>query len=724
MDVRRRTFLKTAALVAAGTALPGCKPEVHKLVPYLLPDDEIVPGLALWYASTCDECAAGCGVLVRTMEGRAKKIEGNPEHPVNEGKLCARGQAAVQGLYHPDRLQGPLRRDRRTGDVLPVSWNDVVTELATQLRGAHGRVVMISRPVSGAASLLLQRFMEIVGGRLYWYDPAAEVPLRTAVQWLFGMNEVPQYDLAEADYLLSFGTPFLEQWLSPVTYGVAYGRMRQARPTVRGRFVHVEPRFSLTAANADQWIPIRPGTEGLLALGLGHVLLAETPGRPANAHGTPYRRLFESISLTTIAQHTEVQEDLIVRLARELAAATHPLVMGGGSVSCHTNSTRALVAINSLNGLLGNIGKRGGVRFFERETADSPRAASWLTERTMEELLAQFRSAKASVLLVNGCNPVFGMPPAVPIVETFGAASFVASFGQFFDETSSHADLICADHHWLEAWGDGVPHIGLPVRTISLRQPVVRSLYGTRQTEDVLLDVARMLRPEHIPWDSFHNLLQTQWGTRIDSMPDGSEEVWMRRLQSGGSWSSSARTLSPTDTSAIVAPDLPSFVGDERQFPFLLYPYPSMTVGYGGAHLPWLQELPDTLTTAMWGTWVEINPATAARLGVKQGDIVRLESQAGTLEAPALLYPGLRPEMLAMPIGQGHTAGTRYERGRGVNPLRLVTGAFDRDSGALAAGATRVRLERTERKGRLVLLQQPAVDPEQLIRIDSRAIPS
>jgi anaerobic selenocysteine-containing dehydrogenase len=718
MDLRRRTFLKTAALVAAGTALPGCKPEVRKLVPYLLPDDEIVPGLSLWYASACDECAAGCGVLVRTMEGRAKKIEGNPEHPVNEGKLCARGQAALQGLYHPDRLQGPLKRDRGTKTFHMVSWEAAVEELARQLRDAHGRVVMISRPLSGAASFLLRRFMEIVGGRLYWYDPAAEVPLRTALQRLFSMDELPQYDLAETDYLLSFGAPFLEQWLSPVSYGVAYGRMRQARPTVRGRFVHVEPRFSLTAANADQWIPIRPGTEGLLALGLGHVLIAEAPGR--HAHETPYRRLFESISLTTIARYTDVQEDLIVRLARELAAAKHPLVMGGGSVSCHTNSTRALMAINSLNGLLGNIGKRGGVRFFERETAASLPTATWLTEGAVEELLAEFRSAKASALLVNGCNPVFGMPPAVPIVETFGAAAFVASFGQFVDETSSLADLICADHHWLEAWGDDVPQMGLPVRTVGLRQPVVRPLYGTRQTEDVLLDVARMLRPGYLPWDNVHDLLQTQWGTMTDNM-GGSQDVWMRRLRAGGFWSMAARTLSPTDTSEVVAPDPPSFVGDEQQFPFLFYPYPSMTVGYGGAHLPWLQELPDTLTTAMWGTWVEINPATAARLGVKQGDIVRLESPAGALEAPALLYPGLRPEMLAMPIGQGHTAGTRYERGRGVNPLRLVTGAFDRDSGVLATGATRVRLERTERKGRMVLLQQPAVEPEQLIRIDSRA---
>jgi molybdopterin-containing oxidoreductase family iron-sulfur binding subunit len=122
----------------------------------------------------------------------------------------------------------------------------------------------------------------------------------------------------------------------------------------------------------------------------------------------------------------------------------------------------------------------------------------------------------------------------------------------------------------------------------------------------------------------------------------------------------------------------------------------------------------------MWGSWVEINPATAVQLGITQGDIVRLESLAGSLEAPVLLYPGLRPDLVAMPIGQGHTAGTRYERGRGVNPLQLAVPAFDRDSGAFAIGATRVRLERTGRKGRVVLLQQPAVGAADLIQIDSK----
>jgi anaerobic selenocysteine-containing dehydrogenase len=160
------------------------------------------------------------------------------------------------------------------------------------------------------------------------------------------------------------------------------------------------------------------------------------------------------------------------------------------------------------------------------------------------------------------------------------------------------------------------------------------------------------------------------------------------------------------------------FMGDERQYPFHLYPYPSMTMGHNGAHLPWLQELPDTLTSAMWGTWVEINPATAASYGIAQGEIVRIQSSLGTIEAPAILFPGIRPDVVAMPVGQGHSSYSRYATGRGVDPLRLAVAAFDHESGAFATGATRVQIEGTGRKGRLVLLQQPAVDASGLIQVD------
>ena len=722
MKIKRRTWMKAAAAAMASAALPGCKPQVHKLVPYLLPDDEIVPGVADWYASTCGECSAGCGVLVRTMEGRAKKIEGNPEHPVNQGKLCARGQAAVQSLYHPDRLREPRERHGKSSGVFePITWEEAIGAIADQLRSAQGRIVMISRPLSGTSRALLLEFMDMVGGRLYWYDPAADVPLRTALGLIFGNVGLPQYDVAGADYLISFGAPFLEQWLSPVSYGVAYGRMRQGRPTVRGRFVHIEPRLSLTAANADRWIPIRPGTEGLLALGLGHILLTERSDRRAHQRGR-FEVLFGGVDLKQVATETDVPTDELRRLAKECAGARHPLVIGGGSACSHTNGTQSLIIINGLNALLGNIGQPGGVRFYQSQTyphQGEDQTVPWLTERLAQALLAEFESGQRSVLLVNECNPVFSMPPVMHIDRLFARASFVASFGPLLDESASLADIVCPSHHWLEGWGDHMPDTAMPVETASLQQPAVSQLYGTRQLGDIVLDLARAVRPGCLPWKSFAELVKHNWTSRFgNSSLAEQEREWVSSLQQGGRWDDDAKPLSITARWTPTRLDPASFMGDERQYPFHLYPYPSTTMGHNGAHLPWLQELPDTLTTAMWGTWVEINPATAASYGIAQGDIVRIQSSLGSIEAPVVLFPGIRPDVVAMPVGQGHTSYGRYATGRGVDPLQLAVPAFDQESGAFATGATRVQIERTGRRGRLVLLQQPAVEASGLIQVD------
>ena len=295
----------------------------------------------------------------------------------------------------------------------------------------------------------------------------------------------------------------------------------------------------------------------------------------------------------------------------------------------------------------------------------------------------------------------------------------MASIGPLLDESASLADVVCPSHHWLEGWDDHVPDGAMPVETASLRQPAVRQLYDTRQLGDTVLDLARSVRPGFLPWKSFAELVKHNWTSGFGSMSLAEQErEWISSLQQGGRWMDDAKPLSITTRRTPARLDPASFMGDERQYPFHLYPYPSMTMGHNGAHLPWLQELPDALTTAMWGTWVEINPATAAGYGIAQGDVVRIQSSLGSIEAPAVLFPGIRPDVVAMPVGQGHTSYGRYATGRGVDPLQLAVPAFDQESGAFATGATRVQIERTGRRGRLVLLQQPAVEASGLIQVD------
>ena len=721
MALNRRNFLKLAGMTAAASALPGCDREISRLVPYVLPDDEIVPGIAAWYASTCRECSAGCGITVRVMEGRAKKIEGNPDHPINRGKLCAAGQSALQRLYHPDRLRGPLSRlsARPAGGWTSISWDHALAMLSEHLRLSGHRTIMVSRPLTGTLAWLMLSFIHAIGGQLYFYEPGTDAPIRTAARDAYRIDAWPRYDLAHSDYVLSFGAPFLEQWLSPVSYGIAYGEMRQGRPTTRGRLVQIEPRLSLTAANADQWVPIRPGTEGLAALAVGQVLLAE--GRPKISAGLrrAYEQVYAGISMDHIAAATDIPREELIRIGREFATAAAPLAIGGGAACAHTNGTDTMLAVNGLNAIAGNLGQPGGVRFYRRAAFDSGPPVPWLTERSFMEL-AQRRSGGThpAVWLIYDVNPVYSLPPAIPVRALYEQADYVVSLGSFLDDTTALADLVLPDHSPLESWGDHVLPVSSPSRGVSLLQPAVTPLYDTRAIGDTILQTAaRLGLREFAAWDNFPALMQERWRdflTRENNNAEAktSEDVWIRSLQQGGWWREPAREESVTSAKPPPTYEACRFDGDERDFPMYLLPYPSPHLGHGrGANLPWLQELPDTLTTAMWGSWAEINPATARSLGINQGDVIRVHSRHGSLEVPALHFPAIRPDVIAIPIGQGHTNYGRYASKRGINPLSILAPLFDRQSGALATGATRVRIEATGVQTRLALLERPGVQP-------------
>src|SRR6266568_9046254 len=196
----------------------GCSPKAatQKLIPYLIPPQDIIPGTPLYYRTVCRECPASCGVTARTREGRAVKLEGNPEDPIGGGALCARGQAALQALYHPDRFKGPLRRGP-DGKLAPISWDEAEEVLAQALSAARakgtGRIRLLSRLEPGSAGALQRAFLRCLGAGeedrvvLEPFDPA---PLRAASDALFGRAELPVFDLAAARTVVAFGADFLE----------------------------------------------------------------------------------------------------------------------------------------------------------------------------------------------------------------------------------------------------------------------------------------------------------------------------------------------------------------------------------------------------------------------------------------------------------------------------------------------------------------------------------
>ena len=288
------------------------------------------------------------------------------------------------------------------------------------------------------------------------------------------------------------------------------------------------------------------------------------------------------------------------------------------------------------------------------------------------------------VLLIDDANPVFGVPAAWRVGEAIRKVPFIASFGSFLDETSVLADLILPDHSFLESWVESVPESGATAAVATVAGPAMRPLYDTRAMGDVLLEIGRQLaRPLNppLPWQTFEEMLQAP--------------------ASG----SSGQTKPAGSSSAPVAWHDAQFDGDAEEYPFHFLPYASQALFDGSlAHLPWLQELPDPITTAMWCSWVEINHQAAERLGIAEGDMIEVASAHGSVRAPALISPGIGPDAVAMPVGQGHDTFTRYASGRGANPLSILAPATETATGALAWAATRVKVTRVgDANGSLVL---------------------
>ena len=736
----RRSFIKLTAVTGTSAALASCGNPENEIIRFV-PDEDIMPGIATMKPGVCTLCASGCGLTVRMMMAdadvvrngqaglvrihAAKKLEGAPEHPVNHGGLCARGQAAIQVTYHPDRITQPLKRSGERGDgkYEAISWDDAIAELVSKLdalatAGNQKALAFLTQSRFSHRAALIDRFLAAFGARgAIEYDLFDDVALRRANAMSFGREQLPTFDLPNARYVLSFGADFLGTWNSPTSQGYGYGQMRQGRPGIRGILVQVESRMSQTGANADQWVPAKPGTEGALALGLAHVIMAAKL-RPAGAGGQAgaviggWSAGLPDYTPERVEMVTGVAAARIERLGRELAEITPSVAIIGGPALAHLQSTSLFnaVAVNALNALLGAVERPGGVFFTPQ--FNLPAMVKGLAGKTTErwwlyQLAAEISNGTSvQVALLDGANPVFTAPKAWQVREMFDKIPFIASFGSFLDETSILSDLILPDHSFLESWSEALPESGSLVAVASVAPPAMMPLHQTRATPDVLLDVGRRLaRPLNLPWENFEALLTES----ISALPMTSTfDTWTDAQENGGWWGTLPAALArpplpPERALPMTLPEL-VFAGDVAEYPLNFVTYSSSAFLDGSlAHLPWLQEMPDPLTSAMWSSWIEINPATASKLGIRDGDLVDVTSLEGSLRTAAIVSPGIAPDLVAMPFGQGHKTFTRYASGRGESPMDLLA-PISGEPGTLGWAGTRVRIARAgDPDGRLIL---------------------
>lgn len=641
--VKRRDFLKILGATGASTAVVGCSSEkVGKLIPYVTSPDNTVPGVSQYYATTCRECATACGVLAEVRDGRPIKLEGNPDSAVNKGAICATGLSAVQGLYNPDRFRSPMVREGAA--LKPTTWDKAYELLAQKLgevksKGQAGNVVFLNQHESGTFPGFLDQWLSANGMPAHLsLDSTAPVATIAANQKAYGAAW-PELDFGAAKLVVSFGADFLDGWGQSVPQQLGWS---DARAKLEGapRLVYIGARRSLTGLNADQWIPAKPGSEMAICDALSGT---GTAAAAAEASGVPVAT--------------------IEALAKAIADAGNGVMALCGVTGADAMECAVMIA---------DINKKAGAVGTTIKPANAHGGYSGLA--SYADLAAAVKNMDAGsvpLAFVRGANPAHSMPKSAGFAAAFAKVAFKVSFSAMPDETTQLCDLVLPDNHWLESWGDAVTTGG----TLALQQPTLDPVFDTRSTADVLIDLAK----KDQALAARYNVADYRtW--YISKFPGGASAFTAALAKAQTTASPLVATSSRTLSTTAQAPAASS--GD-----FFVHVFPSATLGDGaGANKPWLQELPDPVSKIAWQSWVEVHPQTAKKLGIKEGAHLTVETAAGKVTAPAYIYMGVRPDTVAIALGQGHTAYGRFAQNIGVNAYDLVSSGWD-SAGGLALGA-------------------------------------
>lgn len=678
-----------------------------------------------WAVSVCRECAASCGTQVRLIDGRPVKLEGNPLCPVSRGRLCAKGQAAVEAYSDPDRLVGPAKRIGPHGSGMwqRIGWEEATSLLADRLKstaGRRGEVLAIAAEETSPADDAWQQVWRAAGARVHSTTGATAGRLRERWTALTGVAADPCFDLEHATYVLSFGAPAVEDWLSPLWTQRAFGRFRRSSGRPRGRLVQVEGRKSLTARKADEWIAVPADRQVALAYGIAAVLLREN--RIDRDALRPYLRNLNDFeqAVTTrftpdeVAAATGVPVVTVLRLARDLVSAERPLVIMAADAS------RELVdAALALDMLLGAFDRPGGIHaatppVFTPRPAGAEAADTGVAPRVIVfRDSAEFRSLATT-------------PELEPALNT---AELVVSFSPFLDEAASVADLLLPTHTSLESWHAVVPATCVPSQMLAIAGPVTPPALDTRdlmQTLKAVSDAVGGPMAAACTWSSSEALVGDQLARLAATRRGGPytsiyETEWMQQLEHGGWWTAAA--ASPEETAHAIAkaggwadpffeagqirrslaqqggcafpapPILPvaplSPVILDALHPFQMETFVPVVVNrLGSPNQPVLFELLGQPEARPWGPWVELSPETARTVGVATGEHVRVESASGAIDASVVLVEGMPTGVVALAFVPAVPTGGRWAR----EIVRDVRSLARED--ALRAGPVTVRIAR------------------------------
>ncbi len=728
MKLDRRSFIAFGVGASAGVAVTP--------IPWKLMDDLSIwtqnwawtpvppDGEASYETSVCTLCPGGCGITVRKIDDRVVKIEGADGNPINDGGICVLGLSGPQLLYGPTRITSPMKKIK--GELKPISWDQALSELAKKLGnmredGKAGSLACISGSDQGTVPEIFARFLKAFGSQNFICEQSSADTYKITNQKMQGAYAAPEFDFANADYVLSFGSGLLDGWGSPVRMFQANSSWQNNNTTV----VQVEPRLSNTAAKADQWIPIKPGSEADLALGMAHVIIKKSLYNNAAISRTTDFNAFKSLvlgkSLDEVQNVTGIEKKVIEKLAKDfINPKKRSVAVAGKGQGTTPGSIREIMAVQALNALAGSINRKGGV--FTSRSADYINWPAIVMDRIATDGIRKKRideagtgkflgsrhllnrlpkvinAAKGSpveVMFIYGANPCYSMAGSKAVNKAIEKIPFVVSFSSYLDETAKKADLVLPNHTNLERYEDVYATSGINKAVIGLSRPVVQPLLNTMHSGDVIIKLANKIGgsvAKAFPWKSYKACLKQTLGNSWNPlMKNGFKTVVSSPVHSGRF---NFAPLVKYSNSVVKAEGK----GGEN-VTLILKDSIRLTNGYIGSTPYMMKTVSDKVLKTdkkkkMFYSRIEINPDTAKGLKLADGRYATITTSKGSAKVMVTCDEGIMPGVAALSRGLGHTAYDGYLKDKGVNVNNLIGPVEDPVTGLDAAWGIMAKLTR------------------------------
>ncbi|MBS1960274.1 MAG: Fe-S-cluster-containing hydrogenase [Bdellovibrionales bacterium] len=708
--VSRRDFLTVMGASMAMASFACARRPLNKIIPYVVQPQELTPGVPLYYASTLKIRGHSHGIVVRTREGRPIKLEGNDLHPINQGALGVEGQAAILGLYDPDRLKAPMK-GAKGGSKTTESWKDVDSIVTGAFKDAR-KVRIVSYPcTSDSTRRIMKEFMTgFADAKWLEVDPLGRDDVADGQGESYGGRIVPTYHFEHAEVVVSFGADFLGSWGNEVenSRDWAKGRKLFKKEDKLSKLFVYESNFSVTGANADERLAIIPGNELAAALAVAYELMInQKKGRFAES--AEVKAIFTGQTLDSLLGKAGGLDHAKVKATAEALweARGKSLIVGSGD-------TALQVVINLLNSNLDNEGK----------TVDGNGDVSMGVSniRQLAQLQTELESGSVDVVIFHKVNPVYFLPNGEAFANATKKCKAVISINTHLDETNDMADVVLAESHDLECWGDGRPRPSI----YSLQQPTISPIADTRSFEDILINWVRggvkgsglLATTAANAKGNYYDYVKENWKQNV-FMAFGKGrtflDFWETALQKGvvlgkvAPAHERAFKMSALKSVQKAAGELKSLtIAKAKKGPaiegsgIMLGTYASSMADGQGANNAWLQELPDPMSTVTWDNYLNVGPAFAAELGLQSNDVVTVKTEGNSIEIPVLVQPGIAKGAVTVAVGYGRRIAGKVGSHVGQNAFKFVR--FDGENGMVFGGMP-VTIAKTGKKYELAVTQ-------------------